>query len=381
MAKVSIIIPTYNNEFFLGQTIDSALAQTYPDFEVIVVDDGSTGNARPDASTLGHNKIRYIYQDNRGPAAARNTGYRAAQGDYLLFLDSDDLIPPTKITRHLEQFDKQPEVGVVYSGWQYIDQTGNPLPGDMRPGKQGRLLKELLLGNFYCIPGAAVIKRQVLEHVGLFDEALRAEEDVDLLTRIAYAGYKFGYIDDLLLQYRIHPNNLSARADHEVKYAFARLDKFFSTPNLAVDVQQLKPEAYSRLHYISAARFFRAGQAEAGREHLRLATVIYPPLAADEQWLMEWASGFALSRHTPDAEHFLDCLFDNLPNEATTLTTLRRKVTAQYHTGAIFQAWPHSPKNINRHIWPALTENPQIITNRGFLSIVFQSLFRQTGFK
>lgn len=380
MFKVSIIIPTYNQAKYIAQTIDSTLAQTYPNVEVIVVNDGSTDDTA--AILVGYgDRIKCISQANRGLAGARNAGFSVAQGEYLLFLDSDDIIPTEKVARHLEQFDKQPEVGVVYSGWQYIDQTGNPLPGDMRPGKQGRLLKELLLSNFYCIPGAAILKRQLIDQVGLFDETLKAEEDIDMWTRIAHAGYKFGYIDELLLQYRIHANSLSTQADHQVKYAFARLDKFFSAPNLAVDVQQLKPEAYSRLHYISAARFFRAGQAEAGREHLRLATTVYPPLAADEQWLTEWASGFALSRHTPDAERFLNCLFDNLPTEATTLTTLRRKVTAQYHTGAIFQAWPHSPKNINRHIWPALTENPQIITNRGFLSIVFQSLFRQTGFK
>jgi len=373
LPKVSIIIPAYNQARFVAQTVDSALAQTWPEIEVIVVNDGSTDNTADILAGYGE-RIRLIHQENRGLAGARNTGVKAACGDYLLFLDSDDLIPNAKVEHHLKFLAENPDFDLVYSGWQYIDETGAPLVGQMRPGKQGTLLTELLFGDFYCIPGAVVIRRKVLEQVGLFDETLRAEEDTDMWLRAVYAGYRFGYIDELLFQYRIHSASLSAQAAHQVKYAFARLDKFFAQPGLPAEVLQLRPEAYSRLHYVSAARFYRIGQIEAGQEQLRRAAAVYPPLAANREWLAQWAISFALSLHTPNPDRFLACLFDNLPPEAGVLKTLQRQVVGQYHTGAIFRAHLSNAKNIHRHVWPALAGNPQIISNRGFLKIVIRSL-------
>ena len=120
MPRVSVIIPTYNSARFVVQAVESVLAQTYSDFEVIVVDDGSTDNT-PVALAGYRQKIRYLHQENRGPSAARNAGYRASQGDYVLFLDSDDLIPPDTLERQVSFLNDHPEFGLVYSASQQIN--------------------------------------------------------------------------------------------------------------------------------------------------------------------------------------------------------------------------------------------------------------------
>ncbi len=452
MPLVSIIIPAYNQAQYVAQTVDSALAQTYPNVEVIVVNDGSTDDTA--AILAGYRgRIKCISQANRGLAGARNAGFSVARGEYLLFLDSDDIIPPTKIARHLEWFDQQPDVGVVYSGWQYIDSNGNPLPGETRLRQEGQMLSRLLLSKFYCIPGAAVIKRQILEQAGLFDESLRAEEDTDLWIRAAQAGCKFGYIDELLLHYRLHPASLSAQADHQVKHAFARLDKFFTNDSLTSEIKQLKSQAYSAAHFVAAGRYYRVGNIESGCSHLSQALAIYQPLATDKNklmqkissmvlstkhndplavldilfstpdlppaiksvqpeastlvylvlaadhyfagqaeqalnllqraplrtapttvdWLLDWIASTALTAPAESGCQFIDWISDSLPVD---LPTFKGRAYGRYHVASVFLAHQNQqPREMRRHILPAVWGHPAIIKNRGFISVVLRSLF------
>ena len=119
MPKVSVIIPTYQYDSFIGEAIDSVLAQTYKDYELIVVDDGSIDRTREIISKYGSN-INYIYQENKGLAAARNTGIRATKGEYLSFLDADDAWLPNKLEVEVEFLDTHPVVGMVYSNYFYF---------------------------------------------------------------------------------------------------------------------------------------------------------------------------------------------------------------------------------------------------------------------
>jgi glycosyltransferase involved in cell wall biosynthesis len=316
MPLVSVIIPTYNHAQFVTQAVDSVLAQTYPNVEVVVVDDGSTDQTR-DLLSRYEGQINYIYQENKGLSAARNTGILAAHGDYLLFLDADDLVPPNKLELQVPYLESRSDFGLVYSGWQYINEDGTQVLGEARPKKQGQLLKDLLRGTFFCIPGAALIRRECFERVGLFDEALRAEEDTDMWVRLARAGYAFGYVDQCLFQYRIRQDSMSAQAFNQVQNLFARLDKFFADPDLSDDIKVLETEVYSISHYTAAARFYRAGEIEAGRDHLRKAISTRPSLASDKMWLLRQISGVALDFQTDDPFASLDRLFADplLPGE------------------------------------------------------------------
>jgi glycosyltransferase involved in cell wall biosynthesis len=375
MPLVSVIIPTYNHARFVTQTVNSALAQTYPHVEVIVVDDGSVDDTRAVLDHYGQ-QISYLYQENRGPSAARNLGVRAARGDYFLFLDADDAVPPNKLDLQVSLLEARPDFGLVYSGWQYVDEGGTQILGEGRPGKQGQVLKELLCRTLSFPPAAAVVRRKCLERVGLFDESLRGTEDTAMWTRIAAAGYAFGYADRPLLQYRVVKGSVSSNNASQARNEFARLDKFFASPNLPADVKALEAEAYSALHYEFGAKSYHAGEIELGKDHIRKAISICPPLASDKEWLLEWIAGYALGPRVEEPRRLIELIFDNLPPEATMLRTLRRRALGRYHVATAFSSYQnHHLRRVRRHILPALWGDPTIVRNRGFVSIAVRSLF------
>ncbi|MBI3243378.1 MAG: glycosyltransferase [Chloroflexi bacterium] len=371
---VSIVIPTYNHDRFVCDAIDSALAQTYPEVEVVVVDDGSTDHTR-DRVTQYAGRIIYIYQENKGLSEARNAGVRAAHGELFLFLDADDRIPASKLALQVPLFENRPELGLVYSGFQYVDESGIQVLGVVRPNKQGQVLRDLLRRTFFFPPGAAVVRRECLNQVGLFDPVCSSAADTDLWIRIARAGYAFGYVDEPLFQYRVVKDSMSRDHRKQARHELIRLEKFFSDTELPDDIKKLQPEAYSVLHYEFAAKHFSAGQIELAQGHLQQAIALCPALASDKEWLLEWIAGFALERYPDTAHQIIDSIFDNLPPEANTLRTLRRRAFGRYHVAAAFSEHQNRHlKNVRRHILPALLGDPGIIQNRGFISIAIKSL-------
>lgn len=374
MPKVSIIIPTYNHDRFVCQAVDSALAQTYPDIEVVVVDDGSTDQTQARLTRYA-SRITYIYQENKGLSEARNTGFHAAHGDLILFLDADDQIPAHKLVLQVPVLETRPEFGLVYSGFQYLDETGTRILGEVRPGRQGQVLRDLLRRDFFFPPGAAVVRRECLERVGLFDPACSAAADTDMWVRIARAGYAFGYVDELLFQYRVVKGSMSRNHAKQAQHEFIRLAKFFSDSDLPDDIKGLQAEAYSILHYEFAAKYYSVGRVELGQAYIRQAIALCPTLASDKEWLLEWLGGFVQGPQIDDPRRMIDLIFDNLPAEATALQSLRRRAYGRYHTAAAFSEYQnHRLKNIRPHIVPALMDDPAIIRNRGFLSICLRSL-------
>lgn len=373
MPQVSVIIPSYNQAQFVASAVESALAQTHPDVEIIVVDDGSTDETRAVLDAYCE-RIRYIYQENRGLAAARNAGFLASHGDYLLFLDSDDVIHPDKLALHVHFLEAERDFGLSYSAWQQVNEDGTQVLGEVRPNKQGQLLRELLLRRFFFFASATVIRRQCLDEVGLFDESLRWGEDADMWLRMARAGYAFGYQDRPLLQYRIHGSSMTANVSPlQVEGWLAVLDKFFADPELPADIRALEAKAHSVLYYETAGRYYRVGAIKMARQNLARAIHTCPSL--DDEWLLEWIAGTALDPRTPNPDQFIDLVFDNLTPEAIHWRPLRRRAHSRYHAAAAFAA--HHSQDIEKvraHIRPALRGDPWLVRNRGFLRIVIQSL-------
>lgn len=376
--KASIIIPVNNGERYIRQTINSALAQTYSDFEVIVVDDGSSDNTRNILASYG-NRIRYIYQENKGPAAARNTGYRVANGQYLLFLDSDDLIPPEKLARHIDFLETWPQHELAYSAWHFLSDDGSTILGEKRPRKEGHLLVDMLRRSFVMVsPGAVVIKRTCLDRIGLFDEspALIGTEDTDLWLRIAAAGYTFGYIDQPLLQYRVRHDSVSSNTARKIEVRTARLDKFFTVPDLPEVIKNLKAEAYSTIYFEAAADYYRIGDMEQGCHNLQMAIKLCPAKTEDRDWILEWLAAAIAEPQTKHPLKMLNRIFAHLPPEAAFLKSLRRQAVGRYHTAAAFTAYHNQrPQDIRHHIVPALLNDVRLITNRGFIKIVLHALY------
>ncbi len=193
---VSIVLPVYNAEAFLRETLESVFALDYEPLEVIVVDDGSTdGSAALAQSFPG---VRCIRQENRGPAAARNTGIEAAQGEFVAFVDADDIVLPHKLSVQVGYLLDHPEVTATLARQEWITPPPNAVP-------------DLVWGDLDGIPAMSmVIRSAAAAEVGCFDPALRGPEDTDLLMRLREGGYRFVVLPEIVMRRRYHGGNLVA---------------------------------------------------------------------------------------------------------------------------------------------------------------------------
>ncbi len=229
---VTVVVPAYNQEAYIEETLQSILAQTFTDYEVIVVDDGSSDETGKVVSNVRDRRLHYVYQANSGrPACSRNRGVSLAKGEYIAFLDGDDLWMPDKLEKQLQMFQAHPEYGLVFSNAISFDEQGNE---DMIVGRavsSGYLYQKLFLHNF--IAGCTVmVRKNSLDAVGGFNEGhdFLAVEDYDLWLRMS-RRYPFGYIDEPLARYRIRSGSASGsnvtsvrRLIHHLKVLRARGD-------------------------------------------------------------------------------------------------------------------------------------------------------------
>src|SRR5215813_90561 len=200
---VSVIIPVYNGARYLRAALESVFAQTYRHFEVIVVDDGSTDDSGVIAKSFPD--VIYIHRENRGVAAARIHGIDAARGEFLAFLDQDDLWTPEKLTLQIYQLLSHSDLGYTLTQQQYFLDPGGSLP----PWFRKELFSTVHTG---WVLGAMVVRRTVFEKVGNFATDYSAANDSDWFFRAKAAGVSMAVVPELLLMKRIHDANDSARA-------------------------------------------------------------------------------------------------------------------------------------------------------------------------
>lgn len=213
-AKVSVIIPTFNSAIYLRDAINSVLDQTYSALEAIVIDDGSTDETASVIKSFP-DRVIYIRQERSGPSNARNRGIAAATGEYVAFLDADDIWLPSKLEKQLKSLQQYPEAGLVYSRIvNFRDRTGKELgvyPREMHSG----ILFDLLLTTPLLLLSSVVVRNQVLKELGGFDEGLTTAEDTHLYLRIA-RNFRIIGVPDILVRRRIHDRNLSNRVDIQI---------------------------------------------------------------------------------------------------------------------------------------------------------------------
>lgn len=208
---ISVVIGCYNYGRYLGAAIDSVLAQRGWNIEILVVDDGSTDDTPEVAARYGQ-RVRYIRTQHRGAAAARNLGWRAAQGGIICFLDADDLWLPGKLDRQMDVLEADSDCGLVYCNTRRIHADGRyiDLWSDHFPPVSGdAFLAQLELNRMQT--STVMVRRDAIQRVGGFDESLVAWEDVDLWVRLG-RWYRFGYVPEPLACYRMHGLGLSTRA-------------------------------------------------------------------------------------------------------------------------------------------------------------------------
>ena len=199
---VSVVLPTYNYGRFLPCALESLRAQTFADWECIVVDDGSTDDTNEVLRTEAANdrRVRYVSQANLGPSAARNRGIAESAGDYIQFLDADDVLPPTKLEEQVRAMETDPSIGIVYSDVRYFQDSATELlsyrvPG-LRPSSaldkssEDPVLCTLVRHNIMPVEGP-LIRRSILTTIGPFDESLVRVEDWQYWLRCALGGVRF----------------------------------------------------------------------------------------------------------------------------------------------------------------------------------------------
>lgn len=203
---VSVIIPCYNHGKYLAEAVASIYAQTYNQTEIIVVDDGSSDNTRAVAESL--QGVVYIWQENKGLSAARNTGFRHCHGDYVVFLDADDYLYPRAIETNLKILTSNPALAFVSGGHDKVDNNGKVLPDDSPTVVEQSHYTQLLMGNYIGMHATVMYTRRILLEYS-FDTSLKACEDYDLYFRIS-RKFPVAHHNEKIAAYRIHGTNMSA---------------------------------------------------------------------------------------------------------------------------------------------------------------------------
>jgi len=249
MPKVSVIIPAYNAMAFLPETLESVLNQTFTDLEVLIINDGSPDDIVEWASEIQDSRVKLISQENQGISGARNTGIWSSQGEYLAFLDADDIWEANKLEKQVECLDKNLDVGMVSSWISTIDSNGN-LINIYRNYKEGNELKrELFRSNIIFCGSTALVRRMCFEKVGFFERSLSSAADWDMWLRIAI-HYSISVIKEPLVRYRRHPNSMSRKQRMMLQEVDRVMERSFqSAPQ---DFQILKGIGSSHVSVVNA---------------------------------------------------------------------------------------------------------------------------------
>lgn len=218
--KVSVIIPTYNRAHFIAQAVESVLMQTYQDFELIIIDDGSTDNTKEVLESY-RDRLHYFYQENQGRSVARNRGIELAKGEYIAFLDSDDLWLPNKLSRQVPILETSDlDIVLVHGYKQVVDTHLSPVPGweieklrkCFAPAVENKQTYEAFIqGICPLFTSTVLVRKSATEVVGGYDPELKALEDLDFYLRLLLNNYKFAFLGEpAVILYRCHSGNTDA---------------------------------------------------------------------------------------------------------------------------------------------------------------------------
>jgi len=268
MHKVSVIIPTHNRRDFVREALASVLAQTYQDFELVIVDDGSTDATR--AIVQEFSRIQYVFQDNRGVSAARNRGVALSSGELLAFLDSDDLWQPRKLAMQIEFFAAHPEAQICQTEEIWVRNGVRVNPHSKHKKPTGDIFARSLQ---LCLvsPSAVMIRRTFFKRMGGFDETLPACEDYDLWLRIAVMEPVHLIATPLVIKRGGHADQLSHRFWGMDRFRVAALCKL-------LDAEVLTPEQCEQVKEVLVAKckILAQGAQKRGQDgggYLRLAEI------------------------------------------------------------------------------------------------------------
>jgi glycosyltransferase involved in cell wall biosynthesis len=276
MTLVSVVIPAYNAAQYLGEALESCLAQTYPAVETIVVDDGSTDETAQVVTR--YPQVRYFRQPNGGVSRARNCGVRHANGEFIQFLDADDILLPAKVARCMDIFAAAPETGLVYCVYERrtadMRERHALQPDWAMP--EGLILRELVskLGPYF-VPSCVLVRRAAFDSIGGFDEQMLTSEDWEFYVRLAAQGVSFRCAHEVLVWYRDTPGSMGKKAINIEIYRLRSYESLRKIPAVA-EVADWDAMLATRYHVL-ALRYWRVGQAREARKYFRRAMALQTP--------------------------------------------------------------------------------------------------------
>ena len=284
MPKVSVIIPAYNAMSYLPQTLESVLNQTYQDFEVIIVDDGSTDNVEDWIKKVTDSKVKYISQQNQGPAVARNTGITNSKGTYIAFLDADDLWHPQKLEKQVDILDKSPKVGLVYSWVGSVDEQGTVNSKIRKNYAEGNVWQKIIEHNIIECGSNPMIRRACFEQVGKFDPQIAYAQDWQMWLKIA-SFYDFKVVKESLVYYRAHSGNRSKKWYLMEQNYQALIEKVFAS--MPSNLQVYKNRCYSFAYLRIAWKTLQSlnGECQKSIEFSRKAIDYYPQIIYSRKFI------------------------------------------------------------------------------------------------
>jgi len=296
MPKVSVVIPTHNYGRFLGEAIQSVLDQTFKDFELIVIDDGSTDNTKEMVDSFKDPRIRYMYQEKCGQSAAYNAGIQASSGEYIALMDSDDILLREALEKCVNILDSHPEAAFSYSQAYHMDINGRVQSLFIPPCKYSCIregkdeIRELVFSNHISAPA---IRRSCLDEVGVFNPAFAVSEDLDLWIRLA-KKWSVAYIAEPLIKYRVHANSIMGSVGvYEIERNKSLiLEGIFNDKAMGPLFAHLRPKAYSNLYFQLAGDSHRRRQMKVARSYLFQSMRTYPRGFLNIMILLPWMYRF-----------------------------------------------------------------------------------------
>lgn len=382
MPKVSVLIPSFNHRQFVEECVESVLAQTHIDFEIVVVDDGSKDGSLEVLRAFG-DKILLLKLPQKGTQAARNAAIAASSGEYLALLDSDDVWLPIKLERQVAVLDQRPDVGLVYSLAYQIDAHGALLNEGRTIGRQlessPSALEQFIVGNSIPAP-TAIFRRSCLDKVGGFDESFLGSGDWDLWLRIS-AHYEVAFIPEPLALYRLHEFNTTKALFKNHAYYEERYAVISKTME---NYPRLIPDGAQRAAFVNANLWAAEAEAAAGNidkagNYLARAVEHDPQLIAASGLLMEtiirWANRYCGKCITGKRyQSFVKQICAPILEQRDDAVALYGNTLSEGAMRIAFEEFQSGDLLTVRSILPvAIKANPNWLRNRGVRSMAIQS--------
>lgn len=369
--QIDVIIPAYNQGSYLHDAVQSVLSQSHRNFNLIVVDDGSTDETPQVLDTIHDPRMRVIRQPNSGLSAARNTGLRNSSAPYVTFLDADDRFLPDKLEVLSQCLESDPHIGVIAGKAKYINQFGRPLVQDWQPTVLR--LPELLFGNPICVSGV-MLRRKWLDTAGTFNEDLHACEDWDLWLRLLSVGCQMEWKNHFVVEYRLHSGQMTGQCERMQTAMLRMMTKFFGDHKLPQHLYSLRKKVFATCMVHSAAFAYFSSEFEKGADNLAEAIRLAPELR-DHGYrelvasLVAWSNNPRFSNPAAFLEHVITWP----PKGHRGLIWPLRRALADALLAPLFDSTREVLQDHARDLFRVIMNKPDWLLNRGVLRLLIDA--------